>query len=157
VDSGRAAEIVAHYLGENPAGGWLRPDSCADLLACYGVPVQPLRLVTTEDEAVAAAGEFGTPVALKAYWPELVHKTDVGAVWLDVAGEEQVRAGCQDMAGRFAGQLSGIVVQPMAAHGVEVLAGVTQDEVFGPLVLATDCRIRLVPRRRMHPYLRRLR
>jgi acyl-CoA synthetase (NDP forming)/GNAT superfamily N-acetyltransferase len=135
VDSAQAGDLVTRFLDAHPTGGWLPPDRCADILACYGVPVQPLRLVRTEAEAVTAARELGTPVALKAYWPELVHKTDVDAVRLGVDGEDQVRAAYRDLGQRFAGQLSGVVVQSMAAPGVEVLAGVTQDDVFGPLVL----------------------
>jgi ATP-grasp domain len=126
---------VQAFLAEHPEGGWLDPERSAQLLESYRIPLVPQRLARSADEAVAHAGAFGRPVALKAYWPELVHKTDVGAVRLSLAGEEAVRRAYEEIAERFPDQLTGAVVQPMAEAGIELLAGISNDDVFGPMVV----------------------
>ena len=74
-------------------------------------------------------------VVLKAYWPGLVHKSDQGALRLDLEGEEEVRAAFLDLRARFGDRMTGTLVQPMASRGTELFTGVVQDDVFGPLVL----------------------
>lgn len=74
-------------------------------------------------------------VAVKAYWPGLLHKSERGAVLLDIEGPSDVREAYRELAARFAGTMTGVVVQPMVGRGTELVAGVVQDEVFGPLVL----------------------
>lgn len=137
-DTERARGIVAAFLAGRPDGGWLDPRTCGELLACYAVPQLPWAWAGTEDEAVRAAerlrGADGR-VVMKAHWPGLVHKSEQRAVHLDLRGEEQVRAAHQDLASRFPGLMTGVVVQPLAERGIELFAGVVQDGVFGPLVL----------------------
>ncbi|MGE5461455.1 MAG: acetate--CoA ligase family protein, partial [Solirubrobacterales bacterium] len=77
------------------------------------------------------------PVALKAFGPEIVHKTDIGAVALGLSGSRQVAAAAREMAERL-GQAGitpqGYLVQEMVDGGVEMLVGVAHDPVFGPVV-----------------------
>ncbi|MQY14542.1 hypothetical protein SRB5_47100 [Streptomyces sp. RB5] len=138
-DPGAARAVVDAYLGEHPDGGWLDPGRCAALLDAYGIPQQPWEWATTEDEAVAAAERLAPAgagrVALKAHWPGLLHKSEQGAVLLDLTGHGEVRAAYRDLAARFGDVLTGVVVQPMAPRGLELVAGAVQDDVFGPLVL----------------------
>ncbi|WP_406357893.1 GNAT family N-acetyltransferase [Streptomyces sp. NBC_00658] len=138
VDTPRAQAVAETYLAAHPNGGWLDPRTCAELLACYGIPQLPWAWAETEDEAVIAAerlrGADGR-VVMKAHWPGLLHKSQQHAVHLDLQGDSQVRAAFRDFETRFAGLLTGVVVQPLAARGTELFAGVVQDEVFGPLVL----------------------
>ena len=138
VDTGRARQITETYLAAHPDGGWLDPLICADLLACYDIPQLPWAWADTEDDAVLAAERLGGldgRVVMKAHWPGLVHKSEQHAVHLDLRGEDQVRAAYQDLESRFAGLMTGVVVQPLAERGTELFAGVVQDDVFGPLVL----------------------
>ena len=138
IDTERAHEIAETYLAAQPDGGWLDPSTCAQLLDCYGIRQLPWAWAETEDDAVRAAqrlrGADGR-VVMKAYWPGLVHKTEERAVHLDLQGDAQVRAAFRDFDTRFGDLMTGVVVQPLAARGTELFAGVVQDEVFGPLVL----------------------
>ncbi|MEU8349620.1 MULTISPECIES: bifunctional GNAT family N-acetyltransferase/acetate--CoA ligase family protein [unclassified Streptomyces] len=138
-DPAGAREITEAFLAEHPEGGWLDPRRCAGLLDCYGVQQLPWAWAETEQEAVEAAARLAAAgsgrVVLKAHWPRLLHKSDHGAVLLDLDGEEQVRAAHRDLRARLGDVMTGVLVQPMAGRGTELVAGVVQDEVFGPLVL----------------------
>jgi acyl-CoA synthetase (NDP forming) len=150
-----AARIASLFLSAHPDGGWLPPDRAADLLACYGIPCARLVLARDEQTAVTAAAIWDGPVALKAYWPELVHKSDVGGVLLGVEGEHAVREGFRSLHEQFGDKLVGVAVQEMAPRGVELLTGVDSDDVFGPLIgfgiggtetdIADDHSFRLAP------------
>lgn len=144
VDTAGAETLVEEYLAEHPDGGWLDPRSCAELLDRYGIRQLPWAWAENEEQAVAAARRLadqagGTEgrgsVVLKAHWPGLVHKTEHGAVCLDLAGEAEVRSAYRGLTERFGDVMTGVLVQPMAGRGTELVAGVVQDEVFGPLVL----------------------
>lgn len=110
------------------------------LLAAAGIPVTEEELATSADAAVAAATRLGGKVALKLMSPQLPHKTDAGAVLLNIEGEAAIRDGYAQLTGPVAAALPGIdihgvLVQRMAAPGVEMIAGVTVDPDFGPLVM----------------------
>ncbi|MBE8471987.1 bifunctional acetate--CoA ligase family protein/GNAT family N-acetyltransferase [Streptomyces justiciae] len=138
VETERAHAVVETWLEAHPDGGWLDPRACAELLDCYGIPQLPWAWADTEDGAVLAAqrlrGADGR-VVMKGHWPGLLHKSAQHAVHLDLRGDSQVRAAYRDLETRFAGLLTGVVVQPLADRGTELFAGVVQDQVFGPLVL----------------------
>ncbi|MER6695074.1 acetate--CoA ligase family protein, partial [Streptomyces minutiscleroticus] len=138
VDPGRAAELVAAYLRDEPAGGRPDPRTAAALAGCYGIPLLPWAWARDEDEAVAAARRLAGPdgrVVLKAHWPGLAHRAEQHALHLDLQNESQVRAAHRDLVTRFGDRMTGAVVQPLAERGTELFAGAVQDEVFGPLVL----------------------
>jgi len=107
-------------------------------LESYGIPVLG-RAVKTRDEAVAAAAELGFPVVIKASTPEIVHKTDVGVVFLDIAGEKEAGAAFDTVIenARKAGakDVENILVQKMARQGFEMLVGAKQDPSFGPVTM----------------------
>jgi acyl-CoA synthetase (NDP forming) len=130
-----AKGLIAAFLAGMPGGGWLPAAGADRLLRCYQLPMAPFRLVTDADQAAAAAAEFGGPVAVKAEAPGLVHKSEAGAVLLGLAGPDQARAAFGTLASRFAGRFTGAVVQPMISDGTEVIIGVVQEPVFGPLVV----------------------
>jgi acyl-CoA synthetase (NDP forming)/GNAT superfamily N-acetyltransferase len=135
VDPERAREIVHAFLAAHPDGGWLPQATVMALLRLYRIPLVATNIAGTEDDAAAAAARAGYPVALKAEVPGLVHKTDAGAVLLELATEAGVRSGYRQLAGRFGGRLAGVAVQPMITGGTEVMIGVKDDQMFGPLVV----------------------
>jgi acetyl coenzyme A synthetase (ADP forming)-like protein len=107
-------------------GGWLDAARTRRLLEAYGVPLVPERLAPGADAAVEAARELGYPVVLKTAAPG-AHKTEEGGVILDLGDEDAVRAAAERIGGL-------LLVQPFVRGGAELLAGVMQDPVFGPLV-----------------------
>lgn len=139
-DPDAARRIADDLLTARPDGGWLDPDATSRLLACYGLPLTTSLRARDEHTAVLAAqslrrtGHDGR-VAVKAYWPGQVHKSAEGAVRTGLADDDEVRAVYRDFTGRFGDRMAGVVVQPMAAPGLELLAGVVKDHVFGPLVV----------------------
>ena len=135
VDAERARRLVHAFLAKQPQGGWLPQQDVSDLLGLYRVPLVPTVVARTEDEAAAAASRAGYPVALKAVVPGLTHKADAGAVLLDLRTEAGVRSGYRQLDGRFGTRLTGVAVQLMIAAGIEVLVGVQDDQMFGPLVV----------------------
>ena len=126
---------IAAFLVDTPAGGWLSPAAVSDLLACYQIPLVPTRWAAGEQDAVQAAAGLGGPVVLKAEVAGLIHKTEAGAVKLDLHGQPEVRQAFRELAATFGTRLAGVVVQPMLTGGVEVLVGVVEEPVFGPLVV----------------------
>ena len=135
VDAERAREIVRTFLAEQADGGWLPQPDVHALLRLYRIPVVATTVARTEDNAATAAAQAGYPVVLKAEVPGLTHKADAGAVLLDLRTEAGVRSGYRQLAGRFGAHLAGVAVQPMITGGTEVLIGVKDDQMFGPLVV----------------------
>ena len=128
--------IVASKLATSATGGWLELDQGARLLEACGVPVLPTRGAATAEEAAVVAEAVGFPVVLKARSGDVVHKTEVGGVALNLDSSEAVRAAYGTMESRLGAQMGGAVIQPMAPWGVEAIAGLASDPDFGPVVMA---------------------
>jgi acyl-CoA synthetase (NDP forming) len=110
----------------------------ARLLGCYGLPLIETRAVHGVGEAVLAAEQLFGPVALKAVCAGLQHKSDAGGVRVGLQGAAEVAAAAQAIAASVAAtglELEGLIVQPMAPAGVELLLGVVHDESFGPVIV----------------------
>jgi acetate---CoA ligase (ADP-forming) len=110
------------------------------LLAAYGIPVLAPRLVVSAEEAAAIAAQIGCAVALKIASPDISHKTDVGGVALGLTSPPEVARSAGAMLARVRQQrpdatIQGLVVQPMAPSGRELLLGAVHDAQFGPLVV----------------------
>ena len=135
VDVTAARRLVAAFLTSSPEGGWLAASDAVQLLASYRIPMVATRTVTSLDGALAAADELGGHVVLKAEVDGLVHKTDAGAVKLDLRTAEEVAEAYGQLEKAFGDRLRRVLVQPMLADGVETLVGVVQEPVFGPLVV----------------------
>ena len=110
------------------------------LLAAAGVPVPAERLARTADEAVDAADALGYPVVLKIVSPDILHKTDIGGVALNLSDAASTRKAYDTiMEGAKAAmpraRLDGVLVTRMAPKGVETIIGVARDPTFGPVVM----------------------
>ncbi len=134
-----ARMMIEHVLGQGRTV--LTESEAKSVLAEFGIPVNLTRLARSEDEAVVLAGEMGYPVALKIESHDILHKTDVGGVVLNLDSEAAVRQAYADIRSRVREQrpdarISGIAVQPMIRRGNarELMVGVVYDKVFGPLI-----------------------
>ena len=125
IDQEVAAEVAAEALAATE-DRWLEPDEARKLLLAYGIPLVPEHVVSSVDEAVAAARSLGFPVVVKSAAPG-AHKTETGGIALNLSSEGAVRSAVDRIGSR-------VVVQPMIDGGTELLAGLVQDPVFGPLV-----------------------
>jgi len=134
-EANQVRELMRAFLARSPRGGWLSEAEVATLLRLYGIPLVETTAARTEADAVSAAAAAGYPVVLKAEVPGLVHKTDAGAVLLDLRDEDRVRSGYRRLASHFGPRLTGVLVQPMITDGTEVIVGVQDDQMFGPLVV----------------------
>ncbi|HZE29782.1 MAG TPA: acetate--CoA ligase family protein, partial [Gaiellaceae bacterium] len=121
LDRNAAAAVFAD-AGE----GWLDPGQTRALLGAYGLPLVPERTAATLDDALAAAVEIGFPVVVKTAAAG-AHKTESGGIALDLGDEQRVREAIERIG-------LPVIVQRYLAGGTELLAGVVQDPVFGPLV-----------------------
>lgn len=146
-----AHAIVAECLAAG--GGWLGPEHSFRLLDCYGIPLAPWRIARTPDEVAAAAAELGTQVAVKAAGPNLLHKTEAGAIRLGLPGPAEAERAAQELTERLHPDV--LLVQSMIPDGVEMIVGMVSDPVFGPVVacgaggvaveLLNDVSVRLSP------------
>ncbi|MGH4029669.1 acetate--CoA ligase family protein [Actinomycetota bacterium Odt1-20B] len=118
-------------------GRQLSEHAAKQLLRAYGIRVPREQLVTSAAAAVRAAGLVGYPVVMKASGPQLAHKTELGLVKVGLTSASQVRDAYRDLTdiARYEGiPLDGVLVCQMVEQGVEMVVGVTQDELFGPTV-----------------------
>ncbi len=129
-------ERVWSLLDRHP-GGWLDTSTSLQVLKAYGIPVIPSRLVSTAEDAVAFARSQGGAVALKVESRDIVHKTDVGGVVLDLRTEDEVRAAIASIQSALGSDAPDHTfrVQRMARGGYETVIGVTLDPVFGHVVM----------------------
>ncbi|SCK12457.1 Acyl-CoA synthetase (NDP forming) [Variovorax sp. HW608] len=109
-------------------------------LAAAGISVPREEVVSSADEAVRSARATGYPVVLKIASEDIAHKTEIGGVALDLKDDDAVRqayerlmANARQHAPRA--RLDGVLVAPMVRGGVELIAGVSRDPVFGPVVM----------------------
>ena len=112
------------------------------VLAAYGIRSSKDVLCNSAAAAVKAAGQLGYPVVMKVSSPDLLHKSDLGLVKVGVANAKEVRAAYAELVAtaRKAGgknvRLDGVLVSELVSGGVETVVGVSQDPLFGPVVMA---------------------
>jgi acetate---CoA ligase (ADP-forming) len=154
-DGDEVAAVIADGLAAG--GGWMSSAAAEALLRGVGLPVTESRSAATPPEVRRAAEDLGGRVALKAIGPGLLHKSDVGAVRLDLTAAGAERAALEMGSSLTAAGLTpdGFLVQRMAPAGPELIVGVVGDPRFGPLVavgaggttaeLIGDVQVRLAP------------
>ena len=110
------------------------------LLAGAGIVSAPEAVCGSAEEAVAAAGRFGFPVVMKILSPDILHKSEIGGVLLDVADADAVRAGHALLLERAKAaapdaRIEGVLVAKQLKGGVECILGIHRDPVFGPMAM----------------------
>jgi acyl-CoA synthetase (NDP forming) len=112
-----------------------------DLLTACGVNLAPSFLLRDAGDAAAAIAALGDrPLALKVVSQDVLHKSDAGGVRLGVQGEAAVRAATAEIRAAVGhhvpgARVEGVLAAPMAARGIELIVGVSQDPQFGPVLL----------------------
>jgi acetyltransferase len=142
-DTAAARRIIAGALAQGR--GWLDPTEASELLAAYRIPIVPAVTARSPEEAAAAAAPFlkrGDKVAVKILSPDIVHKSDVGGVRLNLANAEAIRAAAVEVMARAraavpAARITGVSVHPMIVRpkARELIAGVADDLTFGPVIV----------------------
>ena len=137
VDKEPVRELIERVRGEGRVS--IGDSEAWEVLKAYGFNVPRSRLAATPEEAVDIADEFGYPVVMKIASPDILHKTDVGGVKVNLRSPGDVRDAFDLMiyrAGRYVpgARVWGCQVQEMVHGGREVLLGMSRDPQFGPLV-----------------------
>ena len=110
------------------------------ILADAGIPSAPERACASPDEAVLAAAGFGFPVVMKILSPDIIHKSEIGGVLLNVGDADAVRAGFAALLERAkahapAARIEGVLVAKQLSDGTECIMGIVRDPVFGPVAM----------------------
>jgi acyl-CoA synthetase (NDP forming) len=113
---------------------------CKKILKQYGIESTEPVLCKTQDDAVTSADKKGYPVVMKIISPDITHKSDIGAVKLNLKNKEDVKKAFDEIMSVSRGKapdanLEGASVQPMAKPGLELVIGMTKDPQFGPMVM----------------------
>ena len=111
-----------------------------ELCSQYGIPITNYRVSKSHDEAIKAAEEVGYPIVLKIISPDIVHKSDVGGVILNLKNKQEVHEAYNDLLERIKlripnAKIEGVLVEEMAPPSVEVVVGATRDSQFGPTLM----------------------
>lgn len=138
-DEARIGELLARAIHSGES--MLNQLTSNDILAACGIPVPRTHIAANIDEAVALARDIGYPVVLKVQSREIVHKSDIGGVRLDIRNEDELRSAARAIEDRLATlspppRLEGLLLQPMMPrrHSREVLVGASHDPAFGPVL-----------------------
>ena len=129
----QTADLSGHrFLAESEA---------REILAAYGIPINPTITVNSAEAAINEAEKIGWPVVMKILSPDISHKTEADGVHLDLRSPAEVgEAFGRVMAGarRFnpEARIEGVIIQPYLAHAdYELLMGLKQDNAFGPIIV----------------------
>jgi acetyltransferase len=141
-----ARRVVTRALSESRT--WLDPLEVGELFAAYGIPIAPAVLARDAEEAVTAAAPYlarNEAVAAKILSPDVIHKSDVGGVRLNLTNASAIRQAVNDMLARTrvalpGARIRGVTVHPMVVKpkAQELIVGIADDPTFGP-VIAFGC------------------
>lgn len=135
-----AESDLALPVGKPAPGKALTEYDSKLLLREYGLPAPKAEVATTEDQAAAIAERFGFPVVMKIHSPDILHKTEVGGVVINVNSVEAVRLNFREITANAAkfrpdARIEGILIQEQAPAGQEVIIGIKNDAQFGPCIM----------------------
>jgi len=111
-----------------------------ELLKEYGIPVPDFRLIKSEDEITGLAKEINFPIAMKIVSPDIIHKTDVGGVKLNIKDEKEAKLAYQEIIFKTKkynkeAQIFGVITDSMIPQGTEIIIGMMKDPHFGPVIM----------------------
>ncbi len=115
-------------------GGWTTTTEVAGILAAAGITTARSRVTADLDDTLEAAAAIGYPVALKALGPALLHKTEQGAVSLNLTAARDVQAAYERFRDRLGADMTAVLVQQMVPQGIEMIVGALHDPLFGPVI-----------------------
>ena len=118
----------------------LFPHEASQVIKYYGIPAPASGLATSADEAVKLAENMGYPVVMKVVSPEIMHKTDIGGVELNLTNANMVRIAFDEIIRKSRkaqplAKIYGITVDKMVPRGREMIIGMSRDPQFGPMVM----------------------
>lgn len=136
---GPTIKAEAHRLPPPGADGWLEAGDAARVVEIAGIEIPEMAFAETEAEAARAQIAFDGPVAVKLRSRSIVHKTDVGGVRLGIdspgVASDAFRSIREGVAAIDPGAFDGVLIQPMASDGTDLIVGTVRDEQFGPLIM----------------------
>jgi acetyl coenzyme A synthetase (ADP forming)-like protein len=137
VNSERVKGIIERTLGDKD--GAIVGDDAIEILQAYGIQAAPYHFAASQREAVAIANDIGYPVVMKVNTPQILHKTELGAVLIDLRSDKEVRDGWKELESRVRKsrykQKFTVALQQMVQGEVETVIGMVTDPAFGPLLM----------------------
>jgi len=111
-----------------------------EVLSKYGIPIPKYSVASTEEEALKIAKRLGFPLVMKIVSPDIMHKTDIGGVKINILNNEQAIEAYQDIIqqvnkNRPKAKISGVLIYKQAPEGIGVIVGMIRDPQFGPTVM----------------------
>jgi acyl-CoA synthetase (NDP forming) len=130
----------SYKIGDDHTDATLCEYQAKRLLSSLGFPIPVARLATSADEAESALAEIDRPVVMKVQSAHIPHKSDAGGVQLNLADGESVKKAYAEIvlnAANFSpeAKIDGVLVEPMADKGVEIIIGINRDDDFGPMLM----------------------
>ncbi len=118
----------------------LKAIEAMEIINTYGISTPPLQFAATAEEAVRKTEQMGYPVVMKIESPQILHKTDIGGVKLDISSSDEVRTSFYELIGRAhifnpRATILGVNVQKMIPSGREMIIGMNRDLTFGPMLM----------------------
>ena len=138
VDSKTVQSILDDAISNNHL--YLSENEAEKILSIYGLPIVPSALAKSPEEAVLIAQSIGFPVVLKIVSPDIIHKSDVKGVVINVNTAEEVRRSYEEISGNILiikpeARIEGIQISKMIMAGEEVILGIKRDQSFGPVIM----------------------
>jgi len=138
VDKKRVEEIIKKGQERTPAS-ILEPEGY-EILSAYKLPVLPFALAKNKEELIKYANEIGYPVVMKVVSPDILHKTDVNGVAIDITSNDELINKYNEMQVNIQKQkpdarIEGFLIQKMAQFGIETIMGIKKDPQFGSLIM----------------------
>jgi acetyl coenzyme A synthetase (ADP forming)-like protein len=136
LDPLRAQELLINRL----TGDWLDQSAIEELMKSYGIPIAEMKLASSPDQARRISQEIGFPVVMKIASPDILHKSDLEGVILNILSQDDAAMGFSRLIEKFytrkpAGRLLGVHIQQMLPMGQDVIVGSIRDPQFGAMLM----------------------